>query len=109
MTQTPSTPFEATTDVHGDLVTVRVSGEVDVGTAAEFGSRLQQAAHLAPHVDVDLTGVDYMDSSGLRALLATKQHVDADGGRVQVCAMSPIVARLVEITGLTEVLTSGAT
>jgi len=55
-------------------------------------------------VTVDLSGVTYMDSSGLRALLEARDHLDGQARRLIVDACSRPVQRLFEITGVCETL-----
>ena len=45
---------------------------------------------------IDLSAVEFIDSSGLRALLQLQQNF---GGRVQIGAVSAAVQRLLELTG----------
>ena len=74
-------------------------------------------AHSAPSVDdevgrlladgvtdlvLDLSSTDFLDSFGLRALLASEQRVVALGGRLAIRAPSKPVRRLLDIAGLTD-------
>jgi anti-anti-sigma factor len=55
--------------VEGTSVSVSVSGEIDIDNAASVEERiLASITNLATRVLVDLTNVEYMDSSGLRIL-----------------------------------------
>jgi anti-sigma B factor antagonist len=55
-------------------------------------------------VELDLAGVDFIDSSGLRALLLLRR---AHGERVLVGARSAPVQRVLEIAGLAEMFANG--
>ena len=55
-------------------------------------------------VHLDLTGVDYMDSTGLRAVLVAREDVREAGGDLDIVAASSIVTRLIEITGIEDLL-----
>ncbi|MET0145657.1 MAG: STAS domain-containing protein [Ilumatobacteraceae bacterium] len=82
------------TDVDGALV---LRGEVDSYTAPDLAARLGGD----PAVDViDLAGVTFIDSSGLRVLVEVHQaRIDA-GSRLALRAPSASVQRLLEISGL---------
>jgi anti-sigma B factor antagonist len=78
-----------------------VTGEIDAGTC---GSLAAAFADLAPEsgrpIEVDLGGVSFIDSSGLRVLLDLAQRVAATGGTVEIRNSSRPVARLLAITHL---------
>jgi anti-anti-sigma factor len=90
-------------ETRGDLAVVVVAGEVDLESCAQLGTVLAglRASHA---VDVDLSAVTYLDSTGLRTLLDARDGAMAVGGRLRVSATSNIVARLLEITGTTDLL-----
>lgn len=76
-----------------------LTGEIDAHTAA----RLRGA--LIPTLDsgdlrVDLSGVTFIDSSGLRVVLEAHQRFHGDGCRLVLVAPSKPVARLIEVAGL---------
>ncbi len=96
----PHFELEATTTDEGtQLVTVR--GEIHVSTAQEFSRRLEEAiAHGAPALVLDLTGVEFIDSTGLSVLLNGQRSVTLRGGRLALAVSNPTVLRLFEITRL---------
>jgi anti-sigma B factor antagonist len=80
-----------------------VVGEVDAASAAELQTRFLELVESAPEnsrVEADLSGVSFMDSTGLRVLIVAQQAITAKGGRVELHAASASVRRLLEITGL---------
>jgi anti-sigma B factor antagonist len=81
-----------------------LTGEVDVANAPEFR---QSALHLlaggAKRLVVDLTGITYMDSSGLGALVGLLKRLKESGGKLAIAGPQPQVKRLFEITGLNQV------
>jgi anti-sigma B factor antagonist len=90
----------------GDVAVVRASGELDLATASQLVRAIGLAAD-GPHprVLVDLSALEFCDSAGLRALLGAAREVEARAGRL-VVAVEPggVVARLLELAGLTEFL-----
>jgi anti-anti-sigma factor len=101
-TSAPDLPgFSLDVDEGDDVVTVRVSGEIDLDTNSEFGQALTGVPAVL-RVDVDLGEVSYMDSAGLRSLLTARADVEQRGGRLRVVKASAIVSRLFEIAGVAD-------
>ena len=49
---------------------------------------------------IDLDGLDYISSAGLRMALAVAKRIDAVGGRLALCSPQPQVAEVFEISGV---------
>ena len=81
---------------------VVVSGEVDMSCAARLAECLVQFAN--GNVIVDLSAVDFIDSSGLAALVAAHKRITQRGDQLVVHGMSSMALRVMEITGLDHVL-----
>jgi anti-anti-sigma factor len=82
------------------------AGELDLAAAGAFCVRVD-AARGAGHrrLVLDLTRLEFCDSSGLRALLGAAEEVVASAGRIAVVAPAEgAVARLFAITGAGEFL-----
>ena len=94
------------TEVHGDVVVVKVAGEIDVYTAASLREKLADLID-ADHTDVivDLTGVTFMDSTGLGVLVGALKKVRGYGGRLQLVIDQEKVIKVFRITALTQVFT----
>lgn len=75
-----------------------VSGDVDIVGGPILEAALLQRAHDGELV-VDLGGVSFMDSSGLRNLLTASRRARARGAEVTLRNVGPVVWRLLEITG----------
>ena len=59
----------------GEGVRLALSGDLDLGGAAELESRLGDLGELVGSVVIDLSGVEFIDSSGIRTLIiARTQH-----------------------------------
>lgn len=90
-------------------VLVSAAGEVDLSTARQLHDALVDAgSRRGAAVQVDLGRLDFMDSSGVHALLDGRSEAERSGGSLTLVAMSPAVARVLGVLGLTELLTSGA-
>lgn len=82
--------------------TLRAVGEIDAHTAPTLTHAIDDAA---PTVRLDLSGVDFVDSSGLRVLVDAHQRLADQGGGLTIVAPSAAVTRLFEISGVTDYLT----
>ena len=88
----------------GGLVVVDVTGEVDEATRRRLAERLDAAVDGAlaerSEVHVDMTGVSFMDSWGLGALLAAHARAEELGVGFEVTGASRQVAHLFVVTGV---------
>ena len=89
--------------VHDDTARLVIVGEVDLDSVGTLTSALDEA-RACGLVDVDLAGVTYMDSAGLRCLMTANADVAQQGGHLRVSAASNIVTRLIEIAGVGSLL-----
>ncbi len=97
--ESPLTVAVSTTP-EGSLLTV--TGELDADTAQLLDGALTDALQ-SGDVDVDLGGLSFMDSSGIRTLLAALDRC-GEGQRLSVVAASPQATRLIEIVGAAGIL-----
>ncbi|AOS64853.1 STAS domain-containing protein [Actinoalloteichus hymeniacidonis] len=86
--------------------TLSVSGEVDLSTAGELEAELGKAIGAAGTEEVvtDVAGVSFMDSAGLRVLVGALRLADERGVRLTVVNPQSQLRKIIEITGLSEVL-----
>lgn len=96
-------------DVAGVTV-LRVSGEVDVRSGPVLQARIAALLDSGPHrLVVDLGDVDFLDSTGIAALVAGLNRARELGGSLTLaCAQERLVRRL-RLTGLDEVFVVYAT
>lgn len=85
---------------------VAVTGEIDVYTAPLLREALVGLADSGPRcVVVDLTAVEFLDSTGLGVLVAALNRFRRHDGDVELICPQPRILRVFEITGLTRVFT----
>lgn len=82
---------------------IAVTGRVDTTTAPELEAGLRLAG--SETLTLDLSGVPYMSSAGLRCLLAAQKKMMAGGGAMTVVGVQPAVKEVLDITGLSGILT----
>ena len=86
------------------IVTAR--GEVDVATAPALRDGLEEALDRdIGSVVVDLTGVTFIDSTGLGVLIGARRRCVEAGRELRVVVAEPRILKVFEITGLTELFT----
>jgi anti-anti-sigma factor len=86
---------------------VTVAGEIDLETAAELGDQALAALQdLSVHLVLDLGGVTFMDSTGLKVLLAAAHRADLAGGSLVLVAPTRAVRRILALTGLDQSFTT---
>jgi anti-sigma B factor antagonist len=94
--------FTVARAANGDGV-VRITGELDGEGLDELPALVGAAGRgAADVVRLDLADVEFMSSSGLRALVQAGQAAEAEGRRLHVVSASHIVTRLLEVTTLDE-------
>ncbi|GIF22709.1 anti-anti-sigma factor [Actinoplanes tereljensis] len=82
--------------VTGDLLTIRLTGEIDLATATPLGDRLQNMVATSParHVVVDLAGVDFCDAAGVRTLVSLATTATGHGGSFRLHGARPHIVWL---------------
>lgn len=92
--------------VDGDRSVLRLSGELDLETVAELRMHAQAelAARRCTTLTIDMSGVTFVDSSGLGLLIELRQMAAVSGIRLDLANVSPGAARIIEIAGLTAAL-----
>ena len=79
-----------TDTVHGTVTVVTVDGDVDMSTAPELEERLSGLSDGgARNLVVDLTKVDFLDSSALGVLVGVHKRVTAAGGTIKLVCGHP--------------------
>lgn len=98
-----SPSFSVATEQTDGSVTVRATGEIDVATAPQVETELLGLIDSGSAVVLDLHGVTFIDSSGLRALVTARQRADDQGVSFALIGRSQAVERLLQVTGLDSV------
>jgi anti-sigma B factor antagonist len=89
----------------GDCAVLQVTGEVDVYTAPMLREQMRElAAKGAVHIIVDLGRVEFLDSTGLGALVGGLGRLREAGGSLALVISTPRILRIFQITGLTKAL-----
>ena len=87
----------------GDRMIIAVTGRVDTTTAPELDAGLKLAGNKT--LTLDLSGVPYMSSAGLRCLLTAQKTMMAGGGSITIVGVQAAVREVLDITGFSSILT----
>lgn len=79
-------------------------GELDAASASILANALDEANEAGAGIALDLSGVSFIDSSGLRVIAAEVRRAEDAGTAFAVAAASDAVRRIFEMTGLTTLL-----
>lgn len=96
--------FEITVDRDATTVRLRVAGELDLARVAEFERRWRAASADAETLEIDLSELSFIDSSGLKAILAIHEAAAAGEFSYRLIEGPDEVHRTFVLTGLDQVL-----
>jgi len=92
-------------EVDAGTALIVVTGEIHVSSAPRFSGLLQASIDEGRTALVlDLTDVEFIDSTGLGVLLDTLRRLRRIGGHLALVCTNPTVVRLFVVTGLDETL-----
>jgi anti-sigma B factor antagonist/stage II sporulation protein AA (anti-sigma F factor antagonist) len=83
----------------GPALMVRLIGELDISSADVVAAAVVARAGGCDAISVEMSGVSFCDSFGIRCLLTIQAHARQQGQRFEVVRPVPIVRRILEVTG----------
>lgn len=87
------------------LLEVTVNGEIDAYTAPKLRDTIFPLSEKnGVNMVINLSGVSYMDSTGLGVFVGVFKNVKANGGQFKINGLSGRLERLFEITGLADII-----
>lgn len=95
MTTPPEPDHDGDLRIVVDANTLRVHGDVDAHTAPTLADALSATSG---DVVLDIAGVDFVDSTGLRVLVEAHQLLDGRGNRLSIVDPTPAVQRMFELS-----------
>jgi anti-sigma B factor antagonist len=99
----PSPELELSTEKNADDITVRGTGKITAATADYFQSTIRGLIPDTKRIVLDLTGVEYIDSSGLGALVSVYMAAGRAHCELELANPKPRVRDLLKITKLTTI------
>jgi anti-sigma B factor antagonist len=81
------------------VIVLTPSGRLDITTAWQFRLKLQECiSKISPYVVVNLSQVNFIDSSGLTSLVAGMRDADKVHGSFRICNVHPEAKLVFEVT-----------
>lgn len=94
-------PVSVATEDRGESrLLLRVSGELDLAEVERLDGALEEAGTGWRLIVVNLSECEFIDSSGIAALLRARLRLEEAGCRLVLCCATDQVERLLEVTGL---------
>lgn len=93
-------------EVKQDVLCIRLSGELDHHSAEGLREQATNAieSDQIRHIVLNLENLSFMDSSGLGVILGRYKQIKQRNGEMIVCAISPPIQRLFEMSGLFKII-----
>jgi len=85
-----------------NALVVAVSGRIDSETAPAFDAKLSEAIDASSYVVINLKGVDYMSSAGLRAMVKASQTAQKKGREIKLAAIPEDIHSVMYTVGLNQ-------
>lgn len=84
----------------GNVTVVKITGRLDAVTAPEYEKNVRELIDAGSKLFVvDVQGLDYISSAGLRGLLVTAKLLKAKGGQVRLAHVKGTVKEVFDISG----------
>jgi len=102
----PAVELNVSSRSQGDHVIVTPAGEIDLYTAPKLQADLAALigdADPAARFVIDMSSVEFCDSTGMNVLLSSLRLVRVRGGELELAAPRPAVQKILSVTGLDSV------
>ena len=98
-----SSPFDLTLSEQAGAVHLTLTGELDISTAPRLEEAMRRAEADGPELFViDLSGLEFMDSTGLRLLVSADARAREGGRRLVLIRGNDMIQRVLRLTRLDE-------
>ena len=105
--------MEIKNKTYDDVLVLSPEGRIDHANSEDFrnglGPFIDRCKTSGEWMVLDLAGVDYISSAGLRCFMLAEKQAKAQGGTIVVAAMQPVVKEIFEISRFTLVFETFAT
>ncbi|MGB9128283.1 MAG: STAS domain-containing protein [Thiobacillus sp.] len=92
--------MELSSERHENRLRVHAAGEMTIYSAAELKPALLEAMGQSDEIEIDLSNVSEMDTSGVQLLMLMKREAGAAGKALTLSGHSPAVLEVFELLGL---------
>ncbi len=88
----------------GPELRVALSGRLDTVSSPRLEEELKGALDSVSALVLDMEGLEYISSAGLRVLLSAQKRMNRQGG-MKLIHVNDVIREIFEVTGFTEILT----
>jgi anti-sigma B factor antagonist len=92
--------FDVSVERAGTTAIVRLAGELDLATAPELTDVLHGLEPGCQRIILDLTGLEFIDSTGLRLAVTEHDRASLDGFEFVITGAAGAVLKVLRLTGL---------
>jgi anti-anti-sigma factor len=100
MSDADELPFDVREVRAGEATLLAFEGDLDITAVPEAGAAIERAQSEGGVVTIDLRGLRFIDSSGLRVILEAQRRAAGDGSRLLVVPGDGGVRRVFELSGV---------
>ena len=98
--------MKVTTSQTGDTQIFTLSGRLDSEAAPDFERQcFEDIRSETQALILDLTGLEYLSSAGLRTILSTGKSIQAKGGKLVLCVPKGLTLQIIEASGFHKLFT----
>ena len=90
--------------LNGELATLVVVGRLDTQTAPELEKEVDSVVDGIKELVLDMTGLEYVSSAGLRVILKAQKIMNAKGS-MKLTGVNDSIMEVFDITGFIDILT----
>jgi anti-anti-sigma factor len=101
--------MEISEELQGGVTVLRPVGRIDNETSLVFQEKLLRCVEASAAALVDLSGVEFISSAGLAALMTAAKTAKAKSRRIGVAALRPLVQEIFAISRFSRVVSVYAT
>jgi anti-anti-sigma factor len=91
-------------ELPGNILKVKLTGPLDIAAAQEIDMPFNVIAGSRDKVAIDLSGVSFLASIGIRVLVMTARAIGNKGGRLVVYSPSEEARRVLQATGIDKII-----
>jgi anti-sigma B factor antagonist len=90
--------METTTEQIGNVLKIKLTGRLVASCAEDFKQLLLSSAKTSNQILLDLSQMNYIDSSGLGAVVFAHQEITRQGGQLKIACLQPKPRVVFDIT-----------
>lgn len=92
-------------EIISDSAVINITGRLDLNSAEETQAKVFEVISELKNLELDLSGLEYIASSGLRVLLIIQQQMKEQNGNLKITNVSDAVSDVFRMTGFSDILT----